>query len=103
LLNFFSNHFGATKVVLYALFVLILPIVIWNVFVEITEAVLELLASYFSGINLPFGNLTLPVARFGALAVWMVANLRIPEALTALISGLTIRITVDFLMRVLLR
>jgi hypothetical protein len=37
------------------------------------------------------------------LAVWMVSQLRLPEAISALISGLTIKITVDFLLRVLLR
>ena len=103
LLNFFTNHFNATKVILYALFTLVLPIVIWNVFVEIAEFTLGLLNSYLSGINPALGNLILPVAQFGALAVWMVSQLRIPEAITALVSGLTIKITVDFLMRAILR
>ncbi len=103
LLNFLTNNFNATKIILYALFTLILPIVIWNVFMELAEAVLGLLNSYFSGINPSLGNITLPVAQFGALAVWMVSQLRLPEAITALISGITIKITVDFLMRVFLR
>jgi hypothetical protein len=37
------------------------------------------------------------------LAVWFASNLRIPEAFVAFISGLTIRITVDVLMRLILR
>jgi hypothetical protein len=103
LLNFFTNYFTALRVVLYGLFTLILPVVIWNVFMELLEVVLVLLGSYFSAVNVSLGNIVLPVAQFGSLAVWMVANLRLPEAITALVSGLTIRITVDFLMRVLLR
>ena len=103
LLNFLTNNFNATKLILYLLFTLILPVIIWNIFMELMETVLGLLASYFSGINTSLGNLVIPVAQFGPLAVWMVANLRIPEAITALISGLTIKITVDFLMRVIVR
>jgi len=103
LLNFLTNNFNATKLILYGLFTLILPVIIWNVFIELFETVLGLLASYFSGINASLGNLVLPVSQFGSLAVWMVANLRIPEAITALVSGLTIKITVDFLMRAILR
>jgi len=103
LLNFFTNHFNATKLILYGLFVFVLPVVLWNIFVEMVEVVLGLLNFYFSGINPSLGGITLPVSQFGSLAVWMVGQLRIPEALVALVSGLTIRITVDFVMRVLLR
>jgi hypothetical protein len=103
ILNFLTNNFTALKLVLYGLFTLILPVIIWNVFVEITEAVLDVLNSYFSGVNASLGNITLPVSQFGSLAVWLVSNLRLGEAITALISGLTIKITVDFLMRVILR
>jgi len=103
LLNFLTNHYVALKLVLYGLFFLVLPVVIWNVFMELVEMSLGVLNSYFSGVNTSLGNIVLPVSQFGGLAIWMVSNLRLPEAITALISGLTIKITVDFLMRVILR
>jgi len=103
ILNFFTNHFTALRIVLYGLFTLILPVVLWNVFVEITEVVLGVLGSFFSSINPSLGNLILPVSQFGSLAIWMVSNLRLPEAITALVSGITIRLTVDFLVRLILR
>jgi len=101
-LNFFTNHFGALKLLLYTLLTLSLPIVLWNLFIEVTELLLGLLTSYFSGIQVP-GNITLSLSSFGSLAVWMANQLRLPEAFTMLISGLTIRITVDIITRLLLR
>jgi hypothetical protein len=102
LLNFFTNHFSALKVVLYGLLTLILPVLLWNLFVEITEMLLNLLGSYFSNIQTP-GNITLSLRSLGSLAVWMSNQLRLPEAFTMLISGLTIRLTVDMITRLLLR
>jgi hypothetical protein len=101
-LNFFTNHFSALKLVLYGLFTLILPVILWNIFVEITEIILGLLGSYFSNIQTP-GNITLSLSSLGSLAVWMAGQLRLGEAFTMLISGLTIRITVDIITRLLLR
>ncbi len=101
-LNFFTNHFSALKVLLYALLTFSLPIVLWNLFIEVTELLLSLLTSYFSGIQGP-GNITLSLSSLGSLAVWMAGQLRLGEAFTMLISGLTIRITVDIITRLLLR
>ncbi len=102
LLNFFTNHFSAFKVLLYTLLTLSLPIVLWNLFIEITELLLGLLGSYFSNIQTP-GNITLSLASLGSLAVWMAGQLRLGEAFTMFISGLTIRLTVDIITRLLLR
>jgi hypothetical protein len=102
LLNFFSNHFSALKIVLYALFTLTLPIILWNLFVEIVELGLNLLAGYFSGIQTP-SNITLSLSSLGSLAVWLGSQLRLGEAFTMLISGLTIRLTVDIITRLVLR
>ncbi len=102
LLNFFTNHFSALRIVLFTLFTLTLPIVLWNLFVEIVELGLNLLAGYFSGIQGP-GNITLSLASLGSLAIWMAGQLRLGEAFTMLISGLTIRLTVDIITRLLLR
>jgi hypothetical protein len=102
LLNFFSNHFSAFKLVLYGLFTFILPVILWNLFIEITELLLGLLASYFSNVQTP-GSITLSFASLGSLAVWLAGQLRLGEAFTMLISGLTIRITVDIITRLLLR
>jgi len=102
LLNFLSNSFSATKIILYGLFVFVLPIVLWNVWIGITEAVLSLLSSAFQGVNTPSG-LSFSFASLGSLAVWFASNLRLGEAFVSFISGLTIRLTVDVLMRMILR
>jgi hypothetical protein len=103
LLNFLTNSFSATRFILYGLFVLVLPVVLWNVWIEITEAVLSLLSGAFSSVNTPSSGLGFSFASFGSLAVWFASNLRLGEAFVAFISGLTIRLTVDVLMRVILR
>jgi hypothetical protein len=102
LLNFFSNHFSALKLVLYTLFTLTLPVILWNLFVDITEMLLNLLSSYFSNIQIPEG-ITLSLSQFGSLAVWLASQMRLGEAFIMFISGLTIRITVDIITRLLLR
>jgi len=103
LLNFLTNNFNATKLILYGLFVLVLPVLLWNVWVEITEFILGLLSSSFASVDVPSSGFGFSFASFGSLAVWFASNLRLGEAFVAFISGLTIRITVDVLMRVILR
>jgi hypothetical protein len=103
LLNFFSNFHSAAKVVLYGLFVFILPIILWNVWIEITETVLGLLSSAFQGVDVPSSGFSFSFSQLGALAVWFASNLRLGEAFVAFISALTIRLTVDVLMRIILR
>ena len=102
LLNFFSNHFSALKFILYALFTLTLPIILWNLFIEITEMGLNLLSSQFSSIQTP-GNISFSLASLGSFAVWLGSQLRLGEAFTMFISGITIRLTVDIITRLLLR
>jgi len=102
LLNFLTNSFSALKIVLYTLLTLTLPIILWNLFIEITEILLGLLGSYFSNIQTP-GNITLSISSLGAFAVWLANQLRLPEAFTMFISGVTIRLTVDIITRLLLR
>jgi hypothetical protein len=101
-LNFFSNNFFAFKIVLYGLFTLTLPIIFWNLFIEITEFIVSLLGSYFSNIQTP-GSVTLSLSSLGSLAVWLGSQLRLGEAFTIFISGITIRLTVDIITRLLLR
>jgi hypothetical protein len=103
LLNFLTNNFNATKLILYGLFVLVLPIILWNVWVEITELVLGFLSSAFQGVNTPSGGFSFSFASLGSLAVWFASNLRLGEAFVAFVSALTIRITVDVLMRIIIR
>ena len=102
LLNFFTNHFSALRVILFGLFTILLPVILWNLFVEISEFALNLLSSYFSNIQTP-GNITLSLASLGSLAVWMAGQLRLPEAFTMFISAVSIRLTVDIITRLLLR
>jgi hypothetical protein len=102
LLNFLTNNFNATKLILYGLFVLVLPVILWNVWIEITEAVLSLLSGAFSSVNTPSG-LGFSFASLGSLAVWFASNLRLGEAFVAFVSALTIRVMVDVLMRIILR
>jgi len=100
--NFLANHFLSTKSLLYALFTLIIPVVLWNVWVEIAEFLLGRLVNVFSGIEVP-SNVAFSFASLGSLAVWLAGVLRLPEAFVALVSGLAIRVLVEFLMRVFLR
>ncbi len=102
LLNFLTNSFNATKIILYALLVLILPIILWNVWVEITEFMLSLLSSAFASVDTG-GSFSFSFASIGSLAVWLASQLRLAEAFVAFLSGIAIRLTVDILMRVIVR
>jgi len=102
ILNFLSNHFLSTKAVLYALFTLVIPVVLWNVWVEIIGFLLERLLGLFSGINVP-SNVSFSFASLGSFAVWLAGVLRLPEAFVVFVSGLGIRVLVGFLMRVFIR
>jgi len=102
LLTFLSNNFKATKIVLYSLFVLILPLVLWNLWVEIAEFGLRFLLSSFQNVQLP-GPISFSFASFGSFAVWLASNLRLGEAFIAFISGIAIRLSVDILMRLIVR
>jgi hypothetical protein len=103
LLNFLTNSFNATRIILYGLFVLVLPVVLWNVWVEITEFMLSLLSSAFQGVDVSSSGFSFSFASLGSLAVWFASNLRLGEAFVAFVSALTIRVTVDVLMRIILR
>ncbi len=103
LFNFLTNNFNATKLILYGLFVLVLPIVLWNLWVEITELVLGLLSSTFASVHVPSSGFGFSFASLGAFAVWLASSLRLGEAFVAFVSALTIRVMVDVLMRLILR
>ncbi len=103
LLNFLTNNFNASKLILYALFVFVLPVILWNIWVEITEFMLGLLSSAFSSVDVPSGGFGFSFASLGSLAVWFASNLRLGEAFIAFVSGITIKLTVDILMRLILR
>ncbi len=103
LLNFLTNNFNATKFILYALFVFILPVILWNVWIEITEFILGLLSSAFSSVDVPSSGFGFSFASLGAFAVWLASSLRLGEAFVAFVSALTIRVMVDVLMRIILR
>jgi len=102
LFNFFANYFSALRVILFGLLTLTLPIILWNLFVEISEFALNLLASYFSNIQTP-GNIILSISQLGSFAVWLANQLRLPEAFTMFVSAVSIRLTVDIITRLLLR
>jgi hypothetical protein len=100
--NFLANYFLSTKAVLYALFTLIVPVVLWNVWVEITEFLLSQLLGAFRGVDVP-SNVGFSFSSLGSFAVWLAGVLRLPEAFVVFVSGLTIRVLVDFLMRLFVR
>ncbi len=102
LLNFLTNSFNATRLILYALFVSVLPIVLWNIWVEIMEFLLGLLSSAFASVNTS-NSFFFSFASIGSLAVWLASQLRLAEAFVAFLSGITIRLTVDILMRIIVR
>jgi hypothetical protein len=54
-------------------------------------------------LNVPSSGFSFSFGSIGALAVWFASNLRLGEAFVAFVSALTIRISVDILMRIILR
>jgi hypothetical protein len=100
--NFLANYFLSTKAVLYALFTLVIPVVLWNVWVEIMEFLLGGLVDIFRSMDVP-SNVGFSFSSLGSFAVWLAGVLRLPEAFVVFISGLSIRFLVDFLMRVFMR
>ena len=80
----------ALKAVLYALFVVILPVVLWNLGVDWVEALLN-----WAVAQLPTDSF---VANLGGLAGWFAVQLRLPEAITVVVNGLVVRMILGVLL-----
>ena len=94
LANFLGGSFAArwlsTKLVATFLFVVVLPIILFNVSVEIAEAIFSLVTA------------TLPVPptvqQFTGLAGWFLMTAHIPESISIIVSALAGRFTLNALL-----
>jgi hypothetical protein len=78
----------ALKIILTALFMVILPIVLNNVFYDIMESLL-------TAANEKVGDTgtTSAVLQLSGLAAFLASHLRLPEALSIIITGVTTKVT----------
>jgi hypothetical protein len=78
------------KGIIYALFVAILPTVLYNLFSLILQEFLSIASSYGSqGQSI--------VVTFTGFIGWLAYNLKIPEAFSMLLSALAFRVTISFI------
>ncbi len=82
-------RFIATKTLLATLFVVVLPIVLNNFVYEIIEYAVNI-ASSVNSASLP--DLTLNLT---GLAGWFASNLYLPDALSVVISAVSVRVFLD--------
>lgn len=100
LLNFLLNNFSFFKVILVGLFVSVLPVVIYNVQIQLYEVVLNSLSQLFENVGLPQLSLTLS---YGGLAGWLLCVLKVPEAISLIATIESYRLTIKYLEKLILR
>ncbi len=87
-------QFLAFKIILFALFTVILPIILYNFALEWMLQLLGFALSYVSG-SLP-GD-TMP--NFTGLAGWFMVNLNMPEIVTTIVSALAVRLLITSVLK----
>jgi len=78
------------KYLLFGLLSMVLPIVLFNVWVEISEYLFSLIQQYFPNSV---------VLSFSGLTAWLITVLKIPQTVGVLLSYLSTRFVVQFLIR----
>lgn len=96
--NFFSTavaQFTATKLVLIAIFTLVLPVVLNNLIYDLVVSMLNSIDPYMQQIQANMGaSSTVSVAGIGA---WAVSLFRIPECVAVLMSAVSIRLSLSLI------
>lgn len=82
------SHFLATKIVMGALFVSVLPVVLNNLVYDLVEIVINVI----SGVELPVGNVS--ISEFGGLGGWLLVNLKVVDAMNMILSAVAYRFTI---------
>jgi hypothetical protein len=80
LLNFFVKYQLATKIILSTLIITVLPIVLWNLLYDLMGLMFSIVKSLLPS------NLSLSLQDV-SFACWFLHNLKIPEALSVVISA----------------
>lgn len=100
LLSFLANNFGIMKGILLGLFLVVLPVVLYNVQIELYEVALNSLSSLMSSLGAPSLALTLS---YSGLAGWFLCVMRIPDAISLIATIESYRLTIKYLERLILR
>jgi|Deesub1362A_J573_1020465.scaffolds.fasta_scaffold04255_4 hypothetical protein len=80
-------RFVALKIVLWGLFVTVLPVVLINVFAEILQGLMDVVGASVGSGSEPL------LVQFTGFAGWLAYHLRIPEGFSLLFSALAFRFT----------
>ena len=84
IVSFFTSNFLATKIILYALFVFVLPVVLHNLWVDLINEAIQYI---FQKATVEGSTL----ATFTGLSAWFAIHLRLDEALTILLNIYIVR------------
>ena len=87
--NLLTGNFLATKLVLYALFVFVLPIVLHNLWVNMVSEALGWVFSHLSGYQAGVS--------VSGLTAWFFEHLRLGEALQILLNLYVVRVIIQFI------
>ncbi len=94
ILEFFSSlrvaNFLALKAVLYALFVVILPAVLWNLKIDIIEYLFQKIMEFA-------GNSQNVFVGISGLAAWILDTMQINKVLEVLVSAYATRLVISLL------
>ncbi len=80
------NHFLATKIILTTLFIVVLPVVIFNVVTDIIEILVDFANAKVQSVEVNSSLFT--VYQFTGLAGWLIQAFKIPEAFSVVVSGI---------------
>lgn len=87
--NLITSNFTATKLVLYSLFVFVLPVVLHNLWVDIVSEVLRWVFSHISDFP--------TLVSVSGLTAWFFEHLRLGEALQILLNLYLLRYIIHVL------
>jgi hypothetical protein len=90
LINFLSKHYLATKILLSTLIITVLPIVLWNLLYDLMSLIFSIIQSFLP----PDMKLSLQPLSF---ACWFFNVLKIPEALSVVISASVVRFVLSLI------
>jgi hypothetical protein len=89
IINFLVKYHLATKIILSVLFITVLPIVLWNLIYDLMSVVFSVVQSFLPSYNLSLSLL--------GTACWFFHVLKLPEALSVVISASITRMVLSMI------
>ena len=85
--------FVATRIMLYTLFTIVLPVVLFNVFIKIQTEILTYISTQLNAAD-PIQNAVIELTGLGA---WFADNLQLQACLSVILSAVSLRFMLNII------